>query len=70
MDCHHKSSFRNNGHQWGNKDSHKSSFLRRPHARINKVESNSKCNLECSNRSDNEEHLKEKFEPVPTSPKN
>ena len=69
MDHHYRSSFRNNGHQWGNKDGHKSNFSRRPHARINEVESNSECNSECSTRSNIEEHLEEEVEPVLTSPK-
>ena len=70
MDHHHRSFFRNNGHQWDNKYGHKSNSSRMPHARINEVESNSECNLECLTRSNIEEHIDEEVEPVPTSPKN
>ena len=66
-DHHHRSSSRHNGHQWGNKDGHKNNFLRRPHTRINEVESGSECNSECSAMSDIEEHLEEEVEPVPAS---
>ena len=65
-----RSSFRHNGHHWGNKDGHKSNFSRRPHTRINEVKSNSECDSECLTMSNIEEHLEEEVEPVPTSPKN
>ena len=69
-DHHHRSSFIHNGHQWGNKDGHKSNFSRRPYARIYEVGSNGECNSECLTRFDIEEHLEGEIEPVTTSPKN
>ena len=69
-DHHYRSHFRHNGHQWGHKDGHKGNSSKRPHARINEVESGSECTLECLAMSDIEEHLEEEVEPVPASPKN
>ena len=69
-DYHHRSSFRLNGHQWGNKDGHTSNFSRRPHTRINKVKSDNECDSEFSTMSNIEDHLEEEVEPVQTSPKN
>ena len=66
-DGHHRSSFRHNGHQQGNKDVHQNNFSRRLYGRINEVESGSEYNSECSAMSDIEEHLEEEDEPVPAS---
>ena len=72
IDHHHKASSRHNGHQWGSSNGagNKGNFSRRPHTRIQEIESSSECNSECSVMSDLEEHLEEEVAPVPASPKN
>ena len=69
-DCHHKASFRHNGHQCNSRVGNRSNFLRGHHTRVNEIGSSSGYDSECSVMSDLKKHLEEEVAPVTASPKN
>ena len=70
-DQRHQTDHRQKGHHWNSKNTvgHNRKHVTKPHTRIHKVESGSKCVSECSVASDFEEHLDEEAASTPDSPK-
>ena len=68
----HWTSFTWNGQHQDNRDGVgiKSSYTKRPHTRIHKIESGTECDSQCLVASDFEEHLEEETVPTPASSKN